>query len=553
VGNCQAAWAVQADSADRAGSAAPAALARGADKTVQAGKVRVDKDQADEGQVADKVRAVTAADAVVGAAVAVAVSVAPAAVVLAADSAGAVPAAVDSAVREVVEVAVPVAAAADLAARAEADRVEAAKAVGAQAVAALAPAAARLRGKEVRVAKRVQNHRQPSRGMTLLELILALALSVLVLMAIGMAMDIHYRMFDVRRTSIEETHVARAALRSIADDLRTAVQYIPPDLSGLDTVTGNTIAATATAASNAVEEATGGIITGGATGGTGGATGQTINADGSITTTGPMGFGTPTPGGQTGNSTQSGSAPTGVQGFGTGGTFTGDPAAGAATGETEATSELGTPITVVGLYGSTGTLQFDMSRLPRVDEYETLYSANSELGVVDIPSDIKTVTYFVCTEDSFGGAKDPGLMSGSPTPSVSGRGRGLMRRELSQAVASWAEANGNLNATYADAKLLADEVVGLQFRYYDGVDWLDDWNSDDLGGLPFAVEITVTIQPTYAMSEDALAQLAVDEMPPEKSYSLIVHLPAAQAAAAATTEVVDTAAGDSAVLEEGAP
>ena len=88
-------------------------------------------------------------------------------------------------------------------------------------------------------------------GLTLLELILALALSVLVLMAIGMAIDMHYRMFDVRRTSIEETHVARAVLRSIADDLRTAVQYIPPDLSGLETVTGNTATASRVPASNA--------------------------------------------------------------------------------------------------------------------------------------------------------------------------------------------------------------------------------------------------------------------------------------------------------------
>jgi hypothetical protein len=266
-----------------------------------------------------------------------------------------------------------------------------------------------------------------------------------------------------------------------------------------------------------------------------------------------MGFGTIFDATAPSGSSQTGGAPAGVQGFGTGGTTTGAPAAGGATGETEEAAQLGTPITVVGLYGSAGTLQFDMSRLPRVDEYEALYSANSELGVVDIPSDIKTVTYFVCTEDSFDGAKNPDLMSGSPQPSVSGRGRGLMRRELSQAVASWAEANGNLNATYSDAKLLADEVVGLQFRYYDGVDWLDDWNSDDLGGLPFAVEITVTIQPTYAMSEDALAQYSADDIPPEKSYSLIVHLPAAQAAAAVPTEVVDTAAGDSAVLEEGAP
>ena len=89
---------------------------------------------------------------------------------------------------------------------------------------------------------------------------------------------------------------------------------------------------------------------------------------------------------------------------------------------TEETSELGTPITIVGLYGSASSLQFDISRLPRVDQYEALYSPNSELGVVDIPSDIKTVIYFVCTEDTFDAAKNPGLMSGSPQPSISAAG-----------------------------------------------------------------------------------------------------------------------------------
>jgi hypothetical protein len=403
--------------------------------------------------------------------------------------------------------------------------------------------------------------RRARRGLTLLELILALALSVLVLMAIGMAIDVHYRMFDVRRTSIEETHVARAVLRSIADDLRTAVQYVPPDLSGLETVTGNTATAVASSAASAAEGiapgAGGGLPMGGGNiGGNPMGGGDSTGDQSGTPPTSPMGFGTPMPTGQSGSPPSGGTPMGGVQGFGSfgapgttsGGQTPGAPAAGAA----EETSELGTPITIVGLYGSASSLQFDMSRLPRVDEYEALYSANSELGVIDIPSDIKTVTYFVCSEDTFDAAKNPGLMSGSPQPSLTGRGRGLMKRELSQAVSSWAEANGNLQATYADAKLLADEVVGLQFRYYDGEAWLDDWNSDDLGGLPTAVEITVTIQPTYAMSEEALEQLAADEPPPEKAYSLIVHLPAAHAAAAATPTVVDTAAGDSAVLEQEA-
>jgi hypothetical protein len=416
--------------------------------------------------------------------------------------------------------------------------------------------AVKVRDKEASVAVNRTTLRRRRRGLTLLELILALALSVLVLMAIAMAIDVHYRMFDVRRTSIEETHVARAVLRSIADDLHTALQFAPPDLSGLETVTGNTAAAAASMASNVTGDELPQGLTGNGSGNTN-STGNNSSGQGTSPTGQTTSFGQGDQSGQSGSS-QNGSSPMGVSGFGsfgaTGGSSqAGQPSSTSATGTGEETAELGTPITVVGLYGSATSLQFDMSRLPRVDEYEAIYSGNSELGAVDIPSDVKTVTYFVCSEDTFDAAKSPGLMTGSPQPSLTGRGRGLMRRELSQAVSSWAEANGNLQTTYADAKLLAEEVVGLQFKYYDGSAWLEDWNSDDLGGLPTAVEITVTIQPTYAMSEQALEDLAADEVPPEKVYSLIVHLPAARIADPASEMPVDTAAGDSAVLEEAMP
>jgi hypothetical protein len=176
-------------------------------------------------------------------------------------------------------------------------------------------------------------------------------------------------------------------------------------------------------------------------------------------------------------------------------------------------------------------------------------SAQSDLGVVDIPSDMKTVTYFVCSEDTFDAAQSPGLMTGTPQPSTSGRGRGLMRRELSRAVSSWSEANGNLSGTYADSKLLAEEVVGLTFQYFDGTDWLPDWNSDDLGGLPKAIEIVLILQPTFALSDNQYADQPTDEPPPEQTFRLVVHLPAARPGA---NLPVDAAADDAAVLEDPA-
>ncbi|HEX5103455.1 MAG TPA: hypothetical protein VFV87_06570 [Pirellulaceae bacterium] len=434
---------------------------------------------------------------------------------------------------------------------------------------AVAVASAAQVAKEVPVAKGRRKWIFCRRGLTLLELILALALSVLVLMAIGMAINLHYRMFDVRRTNIEEAHVARATLRIIADDLRGAVWYVPPDLSGLDTVAGNTASAAANLATSQIQSAAAGagVNLGGTATGAGGSSGSGTTS-GSQTGASPTGFQQftqATQGTQSSQGTQSGQngsssggnaqtgGTTGVAGFGNG--FTGTTpqtgstaTAATANGTTEETAELGTPITVVGLYGSTSTLQFDVSRLPRVDEYEAIMSPTSEMGVVDIPSDIKTVTYFVASEATTDASQAGGLFAGSPEPSATGRGRGLMRSELSHAVSAWAESNGNLNSTYANAKLLADEVVGLQFRYFDGTGWYDDWNSDDLGCLPSAVEITVTIQPTYGMSEEDIAELAVDELPPERMYSLIVNLPAALPPEPAAP--VDTAAGDSAVMEE---
>ena len=67
---------------------------------------------------------------------------------------------------------------------------------------------------------------------TLLELLLALALSALIMMAIGLALDLHLRSLERHRGQLEEAQLARAILRHIANDLRGAVRYEPPDLSG---------------------------------------------------------------------------------------------------------------------------------------------------------------------------------------------------------------------------------------------------------------------------------------------------------------------------------
>ena len=379
------------------------------------------------------------------------------------------------------------------------------------------------------------------RGLTLLELILAMALSVFVLMAIGMAIDLHYRMLDVRRTNVEESRVARQSLKMIADDLKSAVQFVPPDLSGLDAVSANTAASLNAALASAGDEL-GGL---GGTGGTGGADrGQ--SGDGQTGSDN-----TPMEGGSSGQSGQSGGA-SGASGGGTSGSgtsATGTSATGASRSTTggqlgsvsgldgESTASTSAATSVVGLYGTMNELRFDISRLPRVDQYQSLM-ADGDLSATDIPSDIKTVVYFVQEEGSLG----------SPAPTSTGVGRGLMRAELDRAVSAWAEMNGDTTSAYNSAKLLAEEVTAIEFQYFDGATWTQEWNSDEMGGLPVAVEIFLTLQPTRAMTEEEIAALSYgsEEQPEPQTYRLVVRLPTAVSAEtrALELEAEETAAAE---------
>jgi len=41
---------------------------------------------------------------------------------------------------------------------------------------------------------------------------------------------------------------------------------------------------------------------------------------------------------------------------------------------------------------------------------------------------------------------------------------------------------------------LAEGVDGLNFRYYDGEEWVDDWNSKERNGLPKAIEVVLLVR-----------------------------------------------------------
>jgi len=186
------------------------------------------------------------------------------------------------------------------------------------------------------------------------------------------------------------------------------------------------------------------------------------------------------------------------------------------------------PPPVPGLYGNRHELSVDVSRLPRPDQYTAVYAVGAEALRFDLPGDVKTVAYYLADDDATSTARTT-----SPATSVGqGRGRGLVRRSLDRAVTLWAVENGNLDALDRNAELIAPEVTGLEFRYFDGAEWHEEWNSDENNGLPVAVEMAIAIEPARKDRRRRISSsAALDSSRTESGdiiYRLLVSLPLAE-------------------------
>jgi hypothetical protein len=324
------------------------------------------------------------------------------------------------------------------------------------------------------------------RGVTLLELILALGLSVIVLGAIAWALQLYLRAFDTRRTDIEKAQLARAVLKLIADDLRSVVAHNAIDFTDA--------AKLATAASvPGLDEALGGDDSGGGDDLVGGISGDDI--------------------------------PTGDT-----------PTDGAEEEPKDLSSDL-MPSTIPGIYGNQYQLQMDISRLPRIEDFV------AGPGRGDIPSDVKTVAYYLAPETTPTDDNESTLLAdrqaaqAASAAASQGWGRGLVRRALDRSVTEWAVNNGDLSLLDAQGELVAEEVVALEFRYFDGSSWLMEWDTQSNGGLPQAIEVAVAIDTRDAVDIAAsgsrapqtteLDPLALQSGDDIKVFSQIIRIPAA--------------------------
>jgi hypothetical protein len=320
----------------------------------------------------------------------------------------------------------------------------------------------------------------------LLELLLALSLTVVVLALVNMAVDVHLRSLDTRRNQLEEAQLARSILRMIADDLRGTIQHYEQDTSEVEALLQQSVASAAGSlgdAAAALGAAAGASSGGGDSGGSGSGSSGGSSSGGSSN------------GGSSGGGLSSGgTSGSGSSGGSSASSATGD--AGSASADSQYTQDLATGVIppVPGLFGNQYQLQIDVSRLPRIENYQQVVTPDMATGVVDIPSDVKTVTYYVQSAPVVGdtlGIATSGSLDSLLDPA---NGVGLVRRELDRSVTQWAMENGNYLGLQNNGDLVAPEVVAIEFQYFDGTQWLTAWDSDLEKKLPLAVLVILAMR-----------------------------------------------------------
>ncbi len=301
-------------------------------------------------------------------------------------------------------------------------------------------------------------------GFTLFEVLAVLGLSAMVMMLVASALQLHLRMTTVRRDSVENAQLARAILRHITNDIRSAVY-----------VDAETIEA-AQAATNATAAATDGEATG----------------DG-------------------------------------GAASTDDAADAAAMGEQIDPTNMGVP----GLYGDFEQIRLDINRAADANTWTMATADNMGVVAADLTpkplGSLQTVSYYL-DGSQMNTSTTPYLADSSTSASTAygaATDGGLIRQVVDQPVASWATEFGGVADLGIYAELLAPEVTSLTFRYHDGTQWLESWDSYQQGGLPVAIEVTIVLaSPQDDTAETTLTPYGYSDGA-DSVYTTIVHLPTA--------------------------
>lgn len=279
---------------------------------------------------------------------------------------------------------------------------------------------------------------------TLLELLLALGLTVVVIGMIASAIQLYIVALTRQQAKIERKQIARSVITMISNDLRAGIQYKAADYSGLENLLATQQLMSQPPPPADDEEA------------------ESEPADSGVIVEEEVAF-----------------RPT--------------------------------------LIGSSNVIMIDISRLPRLDQYNPMVA--SVESTVQSPSDVKSLAYFVSLNS--GGIQSQVEFGQPAAPG------GLYRREIDRAVAAYMGDYDLISSPDPYTKLIASEIAEISFRYFDGEDWQDEWDAAESGGFPTAVEVMIVIDPERsAPGSQSYSYTGVDPNSME-TYRSVIHLPIA--------------------------
>ena len=187
----------------------------------------------------------------------------------------------------------------------------------------------------------------------------------------------------------------------------------------------------------------------------------------------------------------------------------------------------------IGIFGDLNTLIVHTSKPSR--DLGELLSTDGEIRYAPT-SDLKSVSYFLAISgsDSLQGAVGDALETEVSTLASVSAVKGLARLEGDRLAIDFADMTADTQSLAVNTTLLAPEVNFLQFRYFDGIEWLEAWDSVAYERLPNAVEMTIGFRSTGTSVSNQTAGNAPSSAADQATtlYRFVVALPLAEPAAA---------------------
>lgn len=195
-----------------------------------------------------------------------------------------------------------------------------------------------------------------------------------------------------------------------------------------------------------------------------------------------------------------------------------NPDEGMATEADTETNEAGTSIYRNGLVGTDRDLVLYISYPARELNY---VSSPDAVGTSERSSDLMVVRWLLAESTGDGLASalaEQHAIDGDNAVAGLARGSGGVTG-FGQAIA-----DNNFDRQVESTTLLAAEVQGVLFEYFDGVDWLTEWDSSILNKMPQAVRIELTLRKSPSSSGSNVEN---PRALPSTTHRLVVPVPVA--------------------------